>query len=707
MQRQRANRDKKGRDFRLRGDFSSAIFFARLNRARGGWLLALALALMGPALSAAAQTNATANTGQTNQTDLTELPIEKLMDVEVTTVSKKSEKLSESAAAVSVLTQDDIQRSGATSIPEALRLVPGLDVAQVDSQQWAISARGFNDIFANKLLVMQDGRSLYTPLFSGVFWDVQNTPLEDIDRIEVVRGPGASLWGDNAVNGVINIITKDAKDTQGMLVSAGGGNYEQGFGMVRYGGQLDDNVYYRIYGQYFNRGDSADRSADADDSWQMGQGGFRVDWDASEQNKMTLQGDIYGGALNQAFGTFDLASPTLMQEVTDVVHVGGGNVLGRWTYSFSDDSELKLQMYFDRTDRETTVFSEQLDTYDVDLQHTFSVGERNDFVWGLGYRFYADTIGNTPTVALNPNEINSELFSAFAQDEITLIEKRLRLTLGARLEHNDYTGIDFQPNARLLWTPDDRQTVWSAVSRAVRTPSEAEEYIALTQVIPPNALGTGNPPLPYPATILGNQSFESETLIAYELGYRVRPCSGLSLDVTGYFNSYDHLRSEEFGAVTPPAPVPITLENLLDGYTYGVEAAPTWQVCDWWRLQPAYTLLKMHLNTDPGSTDPVSVNTIEGESPQQQVSLRSSMDLPQNISFDWTVRYVDRLPAFNINSYVALDVRVAWRPTKKLELAIVGQNLGSSHHAEFSPTFISTQQTEVRASGYGKVTWHF
>jgi iron complex outermembrane receptor protein len=360
-------------------------------------------------------------------------------------------------------------------------------------------------------------------------------------------------------------------------------------------------------------------------------------------------------------------------------------------------------MYYDRTVRDTVIFTERLDTYDIDLQQHFELGERNDFVVGAGYRFSADRLGNSTTLSFNPDHPNSKLFDAFAQDEITLVEKRLRLTLGARLEHNDYTGVEFQPDARLAWTPDERQTIWGAVSRAVRTPSEADEFVTLGQVIPPNALGPGNPPVPVPATIHGNTAFESEVLTAYQLGYRIRPCASLSLDLTGYYNMYDHLRSEEIG---PGVPVPIILENLLHGETYGIEAAPTWQVCDWWRLQPAYTLLKMHLGKDPGSTDPTSVSTIEGESPQQQFSLRSSMDLPQNISFDLAVRYVDRLPAFNINSYVALDVRVAWRPVKQLELSVVGQNLGSPH-AEFNPTFISTQQTDVRPSVYGKVTWHF
>ncbi|HEX4645825.1 MAG TPA: TonB-dependent receptor plug domain-containing protein, partial [Verrucomicrobiae bacterium] len=321
----------------------------------------------------------------TNQTDLAEMTLEKLMEIDVTSVSKKAEKLSESPAAISVLTQDDIRRSGATSIPEALRLIPGLDVAQVDSQQWAISARGFNDVFANKLLVLQDGRSVYTPLFSGVFWQVQDTLMEDIDRIEVIRGPGASLWGANAVNGVINIITKSARETQGVLVTGGGGTEEPGFGGVRYGGKLAEDVYFRVYGKYFYRADSVrPDGSDAHDAWQKGQGGFRIDWDTWERtgNLLTLQGDIYGGRLDQIFSTYDPTSPTLSRSVSEAYRVGGGNVLGRWSHQFSENSDLKLQMYYDRTELDPVIFHENRDTYDIDAQHHFTLGRFNDVIWG-------------------------------------------------------------------------------------------------------------------------------------------------------------------------------------------------------------------------------------------------------------------------------------------------------------------------------------
>ena len=666
-------------------------------------LLILIFLLAGPgAWAADDQTNSTtqAKAGAQNKPgDLTEIPVEDLGKIHVTLGSKKEETLLDTPAAISVLTQDDIHRSGATSIPEALRLVPGMDVAQVDSHTWAISARGFNDVFADKLLVMQDGRSVYTPLFSGVFWDVQDTLMENIDRIEVIRGPGASLWGANAVDGVINIVSKSAQDTQGWLVTGGGGTEERGFGSAQYGGKLADDVYYRVYGKYFDRSSfDTPSGGDAQDAWEMGQGGFRVDWDAASENLLTLQGDIYGGREDQTYDTFNPANPldpSLL--VQDVVHVSGGNILGRWSHAFSDTSDLKLQMYYDRTFRENTIFTEGRNTYDIDLQHHFALGQRNDFVWGLGYRLSADKIDNTPTLSFIPDSLNTQLYGAFAQDEVTLIERQLRLTLGARLEHNDFTGFEFQPNGRLLWTPHERHTIWASVSRAVRTPSDAEEDIKLNEVTPGGV-----------TMFNGNPNFVSENVMAYELGYRTQPMTNLSFDLAAFYNVYDHLRSLEPIAPPPPPPAVTSLQvaNKLDGETYGFEAAATWQVTEWWRLQPAYTLLKMHLHLDPDSLDPISV-TDSGQSPQQQFSLRSSMDLTRNATLDCTLRYVDELPAFNIPSYVTMDVRLGWHVNKNLEVALVGQNLLSARHAEFAPTFIATQVTEVPRSGYAQLTWRF
>ena len=662
----------------------------RLGREHSALLLLIATWLTGLS-STARDTN--------GSPDLTELPIERLMQIEVTSVARRSETISQSPAAISVVTQEDIRRSGAMNIPDALRLVPGLEVARLDASQWAISARGFNDVFADKLLVLQDGRSIYTPLFSGVFWDVQGPMLEDVDRIEVIRGPGATLWGANAVNGVINIITKSSKDTQGLLLSAGGGNENRAFSNVRYGGKINDTAFFRVYATYFNEDDSAlPNGRDANDSWQMGHWGFRLDWDLSDQDLVTFQGDAYHGIENQVFNTFDPTSlPTLSRIVHDEINLDGGNVLGRWSHTLSSESDLRLQLYYDRTDRDTVIFKEKRDTFDADFQHRFPVGNRNDFIWGAGYRVSRDDVGNSPTISLIPGSRTLELFSAFVQDEITLVPNRLRLTLGSKFEHNDFTGFEIQPSGRLLWTPSDDQSVWASVSRAVRTPSRSEDDVVLNQ---PREVAPG---LFLPITIRGNQDMESEKLLAYEIGYRSQPWEQLSFDLAAFYNDYDQLRSLE---QDPSSPTVLHPGNKLYGEAYGVELSGLWQIARWWRVRPAYTFLEVQLHTRPGSTDTTSQQD-EGKSPRHQFTLRSSMDLPHNLFLDGTLRYVDSLPALKIGSYVELDVRLGWRPTSHLELAIGGQNLLNSQHAEFSPSFIRTQQTEVERGVYGKITWRF
>lgn len=656
--------------------------------------------------------------------------ISQLLRIRVISTAKTEKPYFESPAALSVIQADDIRRSGALTIQDALRLVPGMEVGRLDSSEWAISARGFNDVFANKLLVLQDGRSIYTPLFSGVFWDVQGTMLEDIDRIEVVRGPGATLWGANAVNGVINIITKSAKDTRGVLVTGGGGTEERGFGAVRYGAKLGEDAYARVYGSYFNKDDSAQPNGDdTHDSWQLGRAGFRVDWDVSKQNLLTMQGDAYRGEINQVFGIYDPAAPPIhFRTMRSDVEVRGGNLLGRWTHSFSEDSDLRLQVYYDRTERETLIFDEERDTFDADLQYHFQLGERNDVIMGTGYRLTRDEVRNSDTVALHPEDRTSPLFSAFVQDEISLIKKRLKLTLGSKFEHNDFTGVEIQPGARLAWTPptETKQIVWASVSRAVRTPSRAEDDIKLNQVIPPGGLFPGSPVAV--ATIYGDRRLEAEELLAWELGYRVQPKPTLSFDVAGFYNVYDTLRSVELGpssSQSPTAPPPPPglfvvshIDNRLYGETYGLETTATWQLAPWWRLQPSYSLLKMQLHRRSNSTD-TSSEANEGKSPQQQCSLRSSVDLTalfagqtndsasrHNFSLDGTIRYVDTLPALSISSYVELDLRLGWR-YKNWDVAVVGQNLLDNQHPEFRPSFINTPVTQVERGVYAKVTVRF
>jgi iron complex outermembrane recepter protein len=674
-------------------------------RSRGKIIVAAgALALAGFAAAAAdavltnAVPNADAGTTNAELARLAQMSPEELMDIKISILGP-SETVSRTPAAVSVVTADDIKRSGARNLPEALRLVPGLDVAQIDASQWAVSSRGFNDEFANKLLVLQDGRSIYTPLFGGVFWDVQGPMLADIDRIEVIRGPGATLWGANAVNGVINIITKSAADTQGWLVSGGGGNQERGFGEARYGGRIGDNAYYRIYGTY-NAHDATELpdGGDAHDSWQLGRAGFRTDWTPTADNLLTFQGGGYFGGVDEAFTVYDPSSPTLSATATDDMHVGGANTLGRWTHTLSDTADFKVQAYYDYTARNADrVFDERRHTFDLSFQNEFAAGDRNKMIWGLGYRLTADTEENNPGIAFNPASETLNLFSGFVQDEIALVKDKLDLTLGSKLEHNDYTGFEVEPGARLAWTPTERQTVWASVSRAVRTPSRSDESVMQTR-----ALFVTPPGIYVPVTISGSTGFQSETLLAYEAGYRTTPFEKLSFDAAVFYDDYSRLRNIE-----ATGPTSFVQANNLYGDTYGTEISATWRVTDRWRLQPAYTFLKMNLHTRPGSTDTTSAPLTEGESPENQFSIRSSLDLPNNVTFDTALRYVDRLSSLAVPSYFELDARLAWRINRHWEVSVVGQNLLHPQHAEFVPTEIQIRQAEIPRSVYGEITWQF
>jgi iron complex outermembrane receptor protein len=629
---------------------------------------------------------------------LKKLSVEELVDIDVTSVSKYPEKFSEAAAAVAVLTSEDIDRSGVTSIPEALRLVPGLDVARVDAHTWAISSRGFNDIFANKLLVMIDGRTVYTPLFSGVFWEVQDTLLADIDRIEVVRGPGATLWGANAVNGVINIITKSAADTQGLLISGGGGTEDLGFTNVRYGGKIGDDAFFRVYAKYFNHDSSVfSNDQDSHDSWDQYRSGFRLDWLPSHENAYTVQGDIYSGQEDEKY-TAPTATFPFATRISSTDNVAGGNLLGRWSHNFDTESVLTFQTYYDRTVRNSPIFGENRDTGDVDLQDRFTLGDIQKIIWGVGYRATHASVKNSLNVSLLPSDRTLSLYSAFIEDEITIVPERVRLTLGSKFEHNDFTGFEIQPSARALWTPGHSQTIWGSISRAVRTPSEAESDIRLNPA----------PPVPIPPgllTIFGNSEMASEKLMAYELGYRIQPIEQVKLDLTTFYNVYDDLRSLE---PLFPGPVsPSRVRNKLFGETYGVEATGTAQVTGRWRVQASYSNLESEFHRERSSRDTTTEKTLEDSSPQNQFFLRSLFDVGWNIQFDSTLRYVDSLPAPRIPSYVTMDVRVAWKPRKDLELSIVGQNLFDDRHPEFAPTFVGTQKTEVQRSVYGMVVWRY
>jgi len=648
-----------------------------------------------------------------NVPDVTAMSMEDLMNLQVTSVTKHTQKVADAAAAIFVITQEDIRRSGATSIPEALRLVPGLEVARIDQNKWAIGSRGFNGRFDNKLLVLIDGRSVYTPLFSGVYWNVQDVMLEDVDRIEVIRGPGATLWGANAVDGVINVITKKAKSTQSAVVTAGAGTDERAAGGVRYGGKLGDNTYYRAYTKYFDWGPSSYPSGmTAHDGWDALRGGFRADWTPAGANSLTLQGDVYRSRFNETLTVASLSAPYSNTFPNDGKY-SGGNILGRWNHT-SEGSSISLQMYYDNTTiTDHSLFGDHQNILDIDFQHGFHVGDSQQFVWGLGYRSIRDKNDASFTVSLQPNQVTLNQFSTFLQDEISLVDNRLRLTLGSKFERNEFTGFEIEPNARLLWNLTPNQSIWTAVSRAVRTPALTEEGLRLNSaVIPP---GTPSNPTPFPAVVavFGSHQFNSEDLLAYELGYRVQATSNLSLDIATFYNNYSNLRTAEPG--TPfvegsPAPtdivIPFVAANKMGGGTYGVELFADWKVLPKWRLVGSYSYLQMNIHKNVNSLDPTPDNP-NGSSPRHQWYLRSSIDLPKHFEQDTTLRFVDQLPSLNVPSYYSLDAHLGWRPVTSLELSIGGQNLLNNRHFEFMPDFVNTSPTVVKRSIFGSITVKF
>lgn len=657
---------------------------------------------------------------------LAPLGLEKLMEMEVTTVTRTASTVGESAAAVHVITQEDIRRSGATTIPELFRRVPGTNVARIDGNKWAIGVRGFNARFQDKLLVQVDGRSVYNPLFSGVYWDAVDYPLEDIERIEVIRGPGASVWGANAVNGVINIVTKSAWDTQGGLLSAGGGTEEHGFGTVRYGGMAASDLAYRIYAKGFSRDKQFAVTEDTEDDWWGSSAGTRLDWQPTDRDTATFD----AAYLRSVAGRRDLRPTTdpasvatvgglsfpnafvnIENEITDAAHL-----LGRWTRTVDTDNSWSVQAYWTYFFREVENLQLNLhwNIFDVDFQHQFPLGERQKLVYGAGYRFtdsFAGSSGRDEGFATSYEPANRKLhlFSAFLQDQIALVPEKLEFTLGSKFEHNEFTGFEVQPTARLLWTPTPRQSGWAAASRAVRTPNVFEDTTRST------VLPSAGPIFPQ---IRGNRELESEEVWAYELGHRVQMRDNLFFDTALFYNDYHNLRVSVPGALItgPPDILPLTFDNGMNAETYGAELGADWRPAPWWRLYGAYTWLKMELHRRAGLA--ASTEAAEGQSPEQQVYLQSSFDLPHHVELDLIGRWVDRLTGFNpggapgvaneIPSYFAFDARVAWRARKNLALSIVGQNLTDSHHPESGTSpFIRSPLVEIRRSVYGKVTWYF
>ncbi len=626
--------------------------------------------------------------------DLTQLSLEDLMNVEVTSVSKKKQKLSGAAAAIFVITQEDIRRSGATSIPEALRMVPGLQVARLDSNKWAVSARGFNSRFSNKMLVLIDGRNLYNSFFAGTIWEVADTILEDIDRIEVIRGPGGSLWGVNAINGVINIITKNAQNTHGGFVSTVGGT-EEAIGSVRYGGKVGHDFHYRLFTKAFNR-DSYFNQAGPHDDWRMLRGGFRTDWDLDTKNTFMTEGSLYDGDGGQRVALPTLVAPSFSRTVDEDIRMTGGHVLFRYDHEISQSSDMAFKFFYDRFQREETAIKITIDTVDWEFQHRFALPFEQDIVWGLGHRYWMDDYRTSFAIAPTPQTESFHLFNGFIQDEVSLLDDTVKVTLGSKLSHNAFTGWEVQPSGRLLWQPVSEHAWWVAGSRAVRVPSRAAN--SGTLVLPPNP-----PTLTVPVQITGNQRLGPESLIAFEFGYRLAPIPEATFDVTAFYNLYDNLLATKRVAVTPLPTFQFV--NNEEARTHGVEVATNLQVLDFWQIRGAYTYLNIDIDTESGALG--LPDTEEDGSPHHQASIRSIVSLPHDVELDSWLRYVASLQSASIPSYWELDLRVAWKPWKNVEVSLVGQNLLDKHHPEMASSFLQTQATEIQRSMYGKITWGF
>jgi iron complex outermembrane recepter protein len=614
---------------------------------------------------------------------LAEMSIEDLANIQIISVSKKHERLADAAASVYVITADDIRSSGATSVPEALRLAPNLQVAQTNGSGYAITARGFNgsnNSAPNKLLVLIDGRSVYTPLFSGVFWDIQDVMLEDVERIEVISGPGGTLWGTNAVNGVINIITRPSGETQGNLATLEAGN-KGGDAAFRHGGTLGADGNYRVYGKYFNRGHTSTESGSKiNDAQHRSQAGFRADWDRGGDRFM-LQGNAYTGAEEQpAPGSISISGTSLKLGTIDV---SGANLTTQWAHALGSGGKLDFQAYYDRTERTVLpTFSEKLDIVDMQLQHSLPSLGMHAIVWGADYRYAMDRVDNTsPIFAFLPADVNQQWTSLFAQDEISLGDD-LRLTIGARFEHNDYTGTELLPNARLAWKPAPDHLLWAAVSRTVRAPSRLDRD-AYVPAVPPFLLN-------------GGRDVSSEVAKVFEVGYRGQPAPRISYSVTLFHTIYDDLRTQEID----PGGTFLVFANDMEGSTTGIETWGTYQASPKWRLSAGLSALRERLRLKPGSND-IAAPTAAGNDPSYTWQLRSSSDIGADREFDLILRHSAELAKNNVPAYTTLDARFGWKLRRDLEFSVTGQNL-LGNHAEYGAL---SDRTDLSPGIFLKLVW--
>ncbi|MGE0406077.1 MAG: TonB-dependent receptor plug domain-containing protein [Candidatus Korobacteraceae bacterium] len=634
---------------------------------------------------------------------LRDMSLADLGGIEVTTASKEPEQVWHTAAAIHVITQDDIRRSGATTIAEALRLAPGVQIARMDSNHWAIGIRGFANGFSKSVLVLIDGRSVYTPLFAGVFWGLQDTLLEDIDRIEVIRGPGATIWGSNAVNGVINIITKNSQQSHGSIVSVTGGTIEQGLLSFRYGSGNNRTLDYRLYGKTSSRGGQFHPQGANFDTWRMGQVGARMDWSHGDRDTISLQGDSYRTGQGQRVGVGSLSPPAQLI-VDGAADVFGGNIIGKWRHRWTSAGDTQIQAYYDHTDILVPHFGEIRNTVDIDVVHHLSRG-RHNLAGGGGIRWSpARFIQTVPTLNFTPHRQTNRIFSGFLQEEAAIVHNRLYLTFGSKLENNNYSGLQFQPSIRLLWRPTLESTLWASVTRALRAPSRIERDVQLTGFVAPA------PPLPIFIQVEGNPDLRPERLVGYEVGYRTLLHPQLYVDVSVFHNQYSDLISFGDPSISideQPPPTRITLHvpwaNGIRGATDGIEVSPVWNPRSWWQLKGYYAYLRFGLSNKPNNGDTGTVTSLEGSSPKHQTLVMSALKLPWGFQIDQTYRYVSSLPAQRVPSYHTADVRLGWRFAKEFELSVVGQNLLQPRHAEFAHDPGPT--VGIQRSGYIKLNW--
>jgi iron complex outermembrane receptor protein len=655
------------------------------------------LALAAPATRVYADSEPSTDEG------LKQMSLAQLGELEVTITSKEPEEVWKTPAAISVLTQDDIRRSGATSIPEVLRLVPGIQVSRIDNAHWAVGIRGFADQFSKSMLVLVDGRSLYTPLFAGVYWGLQDgLLLEDIERIEIVRGPGATVWGSNAVNGVINIITKNTRHTHGSIARVGGGNVDGGMGGFRYGGGNGRTLDYRFYGKGFGRAEQFHPDSSSYDAWRLGQIGFRSDWAAGDRDRLTVEGDMYKGGIGERVGIGSFSPPAQITS-DQAVAVSGGNLLAHWRHDLGQKSDIQVQGYYDRTYALAPHYGESRNTFDLDFVHHVGTLSHQDLIWGVGARFSpSEFVQTVDSLEFTPHRISNNVYSGFIQDEFAIVPDKFSITLGTKLEHNNYTGFEVEPSARALWALSPKQTLWFAVTRAVRTPSRIEEDFRDNGFLLAS-------PLIY-VEIDGNRALSAESQLSYETGYRKLVTSHFYVDFAVFHNEYDNLVSLGNAVITAdsaPPPDHFTIHfpwvNGMKGNGDGFELAPDWNPVSWLQLKAAYSYLNLDLHLKPASPDTSGVAKAEGSSPHNQVSFQSRFNLPKGFEFDQTFRYVSALPAQNVPGFSTADVHVSWWANRQVELSFAGENLLQPHHPEFASD--PGQIVGIKRSFYGSITW--